>query len=59
MDQLQKIAAFVASHGMPLVRIVGDAIEVSSECVWPDGAVSCDMPRKVRSIGEARDWLGY
>lgn len=56
---LQQIAEFVASHDMPLARIVEDAVEVSCECVWPDGAVSCSMPEMVRTAREARDWLGY
>lgn len=58
MDQIQKIAAFVASHDMPLARVVDDAVEVSCEVVM-DGAVFCSMPETVRTVREARDWLGY
>lgn len=59
MANLNQIAAFVASHNMPLARVTDDAVEVSCEVVWPDGSVSCDMPVAVRSIREARDFLGY
>lgn len=59
MDSLSKIAAFVSSHDMPMVRVTGDAVEVSCEVVYADGAVACSMPEQVRTISEARDWLGY
>jgi hypothetical protein len=59
MTEALKIAAFVASHDMPLVRVAGDAVEVSCEVVYADGALACSMPETVRSISEARDWLGY
>lgn len=59
MATLEQIAAFVASHDMPLVRVTEDAVEVACEVVYRDGAVACSMPERVTTIREARDWLGY
>jgi hypothetical protein len=59
MTSKKQIAAFVADHDMPLARETENSVEVSCEVVYPDGAVACSMPEIVRSIREARDWLGY
>ncbi len=56
---LEQIARFVESHDMPLARVAGDAVEVSCEVVYADGALACSMPERITSIREARDWLGY
>lgn len=55
---LTRLAAFVASHDMPMVRVVGDAVEFACDVIGSDGAHWQELS-KVRSISEARDALGY
>ena len=59
MTDLNRIAAFIASHDPEMMRIVGDHIEVSTTVVYPDRALCCTMPEEIRTVREARDWLGY
>ena len=58
MQTLEQIARFVRSHDMPMVRIVGDAVEFASDVIMADGAHWQELT-KVRSLREARDALGY
>lgn len=57
--QFERIKALVDAHNMPLARLTDHGVEVSCECVYPDGAVCCTMPETISTFQDARDWLGY
>ncbi len=55
---LTRLAAYVASHDMPMVRVIEGAVEFASDVFGRDGAHWQELSR-VRTIAEARRELGY